>query len=209
MKVAVDAMGGDHAPEHVVAGALPSKPLVPAQIVLVGPDPRLQEILANAGPASQLPVVHASHRIGMRKAGPLVSKSTREATLPVAVRLLASGTVDAVVSAGNSSAIVATLRPCEGLVHALLLPAPAVPHPAPEGSLPLIDAGGEAQVATVNLAQAILSSRNIGSIPPARYLDHWKNQWGGSKQHASAPAAEPCMSPRVAYEIAIAAVSCL
>jgi phosphate acyltransferase len=82
MKVAVGAMGGDHAPEHIVARALLARPQCPPEIVLVGPDARLEEILANAGPASQLPVVRASRSIGLREVGPLVPKAGAQRRRP-------------------------------------------------------------------------------------------------------------------------------
>jgi phosphate acyltransferase len=154
MKIAVDAMGGDYAPEVVIGGALLAKPQCPAEIVLVGPNSQLQGILANAGSASELRVVNAPDTIGMEEAGPLAIKKKREASLPVAMRLLADGAVDAVVSAGNSAAIVATARHYVGLVHGLRRPALAVPLPVPGGSLLLIDAGGHTEASAIHLTQS-------------------------------------------------------
>ena len=154
MKIAVDAMGGDYAPEVAVAGAALAQPHCPADLVLVGPEDRIHSILEKENPASPLQVVHAQDFIGMDEAGPVVIRKKKDASISVAMRLLASGDVDAVVSAGNSAGIVAAARHYVGLVRGLRRPALVVSLPTPEGQILLIDVGAHAEAVSDHLAQS-------------------------------------------------------
>ena len=154
MKIAVDAMGGDHAPEAIVQGSLLARPQCPTDLVLIGNEARLRILLGSFDSASSIKVVHASQTIGMGEAGPMAIRKKRDASLSVAMRFLAQGDVDAVVSAGNSSAIVATARHFVGLTPGLRRPALAVPIPTPSAKVLLVDAGAHAEANTVHLAQS-------------------------------------------------------
>jgi phosphate acyltransferase len=154
MKIAVDAMGGDHAPEAVVEGALLAKPQYPVGLVLIGDESLLRKFLGHTKEALTIEVVHAPETIGMGEAGPVAIRKKRDASLGVAMRLLATGEVDAVVSAGNSSAVVATAKHFVGLVPGLRRPAMAVPIPTNSGKVLLVDAGAHAEANTIHLAQS-------------------------------------------------------
>jgi phosphate acyltransferase len=154
MKIAVDAMGGDYAPEVAVAGAVLAQPHCPADLVLVGPEDQIRSILYQEDPLSPLQVCHAQDFIGMDEAGPVVIRKKKDASISVAMRLLASGDVDAVVSAGNSAGIVAATRHYVGLIRGLRRPALVVSLPTPEGRLLLIDVGAHAEAVTDHLAQS-------------------------------------------------------
>ena len=154
MKIAVDAMGGDYAPQALVEGALLAKPQYPVELVLFGNETQLQEILARSGGASSVQVVHSPETIGMGEAGPMAIRKKRDASLSMAMRFLAEDEVDAVVSAGNSSAIVATAKHFVGLFPGLRRSAMAVPIPIPAGKVLLLDAGAHAEASTVHLAQS-------------------------------------------------------
>lgn len=154
MRIAVDAMGGDFAPEAAVEGALGAELQCRAELVLFGHEDRLVEILERRAVTSRVRVVHAPETIGMGEAAPVAIRRKKDASLVVAMRCLAEGSVDAVVSAGNSAAIVAAARHYVGLVQALRRPAMAVALPTPEGSVLLTDAGANAAADAVNLAQS-------------------------------------------------------
>jgi len=154
MKIAVDAMGGDHAPETPVEGSLLAIPRCEAELVLIGNEPLLHNILGRCERASSIEVVHAPQTIGMGEAGPMAIRKKREASLSVAMRFLAEGRVDAVVSAGNSAAIVATAKHFVGLMPGLRRPAMVVPLPTPGGKVFLLDAGAHAEAGTVHLVQS-------------------------------------------------------
>lgn len=154
MKIAVDAMGGDHAPEATLEGTLLAWPQCSAELILIGDEAQLRKILGDSDGASSIRVVHASQTIGMGEAGPMAIRKKRDASLSVAMRLLAEEKVDAVVSAGNTSAIVATAKHFVGLMPGLRRPALAVPIPTLFGKVLLVDAGAHAEANTVHLAQS-------------------------------------------------------
>jgi phosphate acyltransferase len=154
MRIAVDAMGGDNAPEAIVAGALLAAPQCSEELVLVGPDERLRQVLDGKGAHPRLAIHHAPDVVGMGEPGPVAIREKRETSLSVAMRLLAAGDVDAVVNAGNSSAVVATARHYVGLIRGLRRPALAVWLPTPADSVFLIDVGAHAEAVPDHLAQS-------------------------------------------------------
>lgn len=154
MKIAVDAMGGDNAPESLVQGSLLAEPRCRAELVLFGNEARLRDILSEAEETSSMHVVHAPQTIGMGEAGSMAIRKKREASLSVAMRFLAEGEVDAVVTAGNSAATVATAKHFVGLIPGLRRPALAAPIPIPMGKVLLVDAGAHAEANTMHLAQS-------------------------------------------------------
>lgn len=154
MRIAVDAMGGDHAPEAPVLGSLRAVPQCPVELLLIGDEKQLRELLGHTIEEHSIRLVHASEVIGMGEAGPAAIRKKRGASLSVAMRLLAEGAVDAVVSAGNSAALVAAAKHMVGLIPGLRRPAMAVPLPTPTGKVLLIDAGAQTEANTVHLAQS-------------------------------------------------------
>lgn len=172
MHIAVDAMGGDHAPEALVKGALMAEASVPATLILVGDEYRLRNVLGPTSSSSPVRVVHAPETVEMGEPGPIALRKKKKSSLSVAMRLLADGKVDAVVSAGNSAAIVATGKHFVGLLPGLRRPALGIPIPTPGGQVLLLDAGAHDQANSVHLAQcAILADvylRATSHIPHPR-----------------------------------------
>lgn len=154
MKIAVDAMGGDYGPEAIVHGSIQARRQLEHDIVLVGNGSQLRGILDRQGPRSAMEVIHAPDAIGMDEAGPVAIRRKRESSLGIAVRMLADGQVDAVVSAGNTSAIVAAAKFFVGLNSGLRRPALAVPLPTPNGRVLLVDAGAHSDADTIHLAHS-------------------------------------------------------
>ena len=143
IRIALDALGGDNAPDEIVAGALEaaSPQLTP---VLVGP-PGLD--------TGGLELVEARTTIGMDEKPGEAVRAKRDSSLVVACRLVHEGLADAVVSAGNTGAMVAA-----GLVEIRRLrgvnrPAIALVLPARRGPSLLIDAGANADARAEHLRQ--------------------------------------------------------
>jgi len=139
-RIAVDAMGGDHAPEETVAGALLAAQEFPAEIALVGDEARVRPLLRGPG-ADRLKVVHAPDSIAMDLPPSSAARSCEGSSLGVAVNLVKRHEADAVVSAGNSGAFLAIalvkLRTIEGISR----PAIATVWPALNGPTVLLDSG--------------------------------------------------------------------
>jgi glycerol-3-phosphate acyltransferase PlsX len=146
VRVAVDAMGGDRAPEEIVAGALEaaSQDVAP---VLYGPRERLAPL------AGDLAIVPAEQVVAMDEKPSDAVREKRESSLFLACRAVGAGDAEAVVSAGNTGAALAA-----GLVEirrlqAVQRPAIAVPLPAVGGPSLLLDAGANADARPAHLVQ--------------------------------------------------------
>lgn len=146
IRVAVDAMGGDRAPEEIVAGALVavSDSVEP---VLFGRHDELEPI------AEGLEIVHADDIVAMDEKPSDAAREKRESSMFTACRAVGEGDAQAVVSAGNTGAMLAA-----GLLEIRRLPdvhrpAIAVPLPSIGGTSVLIDAGANADARPEHLVQ--------------------------------------------------------
>lgn len=105
--IAVDAMGGDFAPEAVVEGAARISVESDIQCILVGDAKRVQEVLeSHSYRPEKLSIVHAGSAIGMAEEPKEAIRQKRDSSLLVGTELVASGRADALVSAGNTGACV-------------------------------------------------------------------------------------------------------
>ena len=156
IRVAVDALGGDRAPDEVVAGAL--------EAAAEGIDVTLY------GPAGMetggLELVDAPGNINMAEKAVEAVRSKTNSSLVAAVRAVADGRADAVVSAGNTGAMLAA-----GLFHlrrlpGVMRPAIAVTIPTRRGPSVLIDAGANSD----NRAEHLLQFGIMGAIFAAQIL---------------------------------------
>src|SRR3989475_11465864 len=105
VKIAVDAMGGDHAPDVVVAGAVAAVRDLGAEVVLVGPQARVEREMARHRPGpSGLSVVDAPEVIEMHESPAMAVRRKKRASIVVAMELVRDRRADAVVSAGHTGA---------------------------------------------------------------------------------------------------------
>jgi len=150
--VAVDAMGGDNAPEAIVEGAL----AVAAEgtpLVLVGRPPVLEELVAGRPGAEAVEIVAAADVIESGDEPVSSVRAHPDASMVVACRLVAEGRAGAVFSAGNTGAFVAAAILTVHRMRGILRPAictvlPGVPRP-----VLLLDAGANAEVRAEHLRQ--------------------------------------------------------
>lgn len=157
MAIAVDAMGGDHAPEAPVRGALRAGDIPGMPLLLVGRKEEVAPLLARAGsgaaPAGGVEVVDAPDRIAMDEHPVEAVRRKPGASLVVAARLLREGRADALVSAGNTGAVLAASLLHVGRLPGVERPALAVVLPLFEGPLVLIDAGANVDCRPGHLLQ--------------------------------------------------------
>ncbi len=153
-------MGGDHAPAPEVEGALLAVREGLAKVVLVGDEARLHsELKRLGGPIPGLTVRHASEVITMEDHPGVAVKSKKDSSMRVAFDLVKRGEVDAVVSAGNSGAVMAcgliVLKRLAGVDR----PGIVTTFPARGGVCSLIDMGANVECQPRTLAQfAVLGS---------------------------------------------------
>jgi phosphate acyltransferase len=141
--IAVDAMGGDYAPEEIVAGALAAQRSHGIKTILSGPVSRLRPVLADLGALGELTISPAEDTVGMDE-GALASWRRPRSSMAVACQLVRRGQAAAVVSAGSTGGIVTAarlrLRSLPGVDRpGLAVVLPTHPHPTV-----LIDAGATA-----------------------------------------------------------------
>lgn len=107
MKIAVDAMGGDKAPDVIINGAILAAKEINADIVLVGPEDIIKSKLAehNKVPAN-ISVVNATEIIAMNESPAVSVRRKKNSSINVAVKMVKDKSVDAMVSAGNTGAAV-------------------------------------------------------------------------------------------------------
>ncbi len=178
IRIAVDAMGGDRGPAEVVAGALEaaSETIVP---VLFGPAG-----LETGG----LELHEAADVIEMDEKPAEAVRSKPDSSLVAAVRAVADGSADAVVSAGNTGAMLAAglieLRRIPGVMR----PAIGVPIPSRRGPSVLIDAGANADARPEHLLQfatmgAVFAEQILGiSNPEVRLLSIGEEREKGNQR---------------------------
>lgn len=153
MKVALDAMGGDHAPHVEVEGAVLAAKEYGSQIILVG-DAEIVEKELSKYAVKNLPIYvkQASEVIRMDES-PSKALRKKDSSMRVAFDLVKNGEADAVVSAGNSGAAMATamvvLRKLEGVDR----PAIATVMPTLKGACVVLDVGANVDCKPFHLAQ--------------------------------------------------------
>ncbi len=141
--IAVDAMGGDHAPGEIVAGALAAQREHGVRILLTGPAARLRQVLGGLGAIDEVQIVPAEDNLAMDE-GALASLRRPRSSVAVACQLVRRGDAAAVVSAGSTGGIVATARLRLRAQPGVLRPGLAVVLPTRPGRTVLIDAGATA-----------------------------------------------------------------
>jgi glycerol-3-phosphate acyltransferase PlsX len=165
--VALDVMGGDDAPGPELAGAIAAVKAGLARVILVGDDARIRAGLAALGADSAsfgdaLRVRHATEVITMEDHPAQAARAKKDSSMRVAFELVKSGEAQAVVSAGNSGAMMAcglfVLRRIRGLDR----PGVCTTFPSRTGVCALIDMGANTEVRPVTLAQfAVLGATYV------------------------------------------------
>ena len=164
-KIAVDAMGGDHAPGVVVDGALLAVHELGVEIVLVGEKEAVEQELAQHPRTSAVAVVPASQVIAMHES-PSSALRKKDSSMKVAFEMMKRGEVEAVVSAGNSGAMMATGIFVMGTLSEVVRPAILIVVPSITRATVVVDAGANVDCKPGHLVQFGL----MGSIYAERIL---------------------------------------
>ncbi|SFR01178.1 phosphate acyltransferase PlsX [Desulfoscipio geothermicus] len=160
MKIALDAMGGDHAPREIVRGAWEACRENGLEVVLVGDrDTLVKEIDELAEPCSALEIVHATEVIAMDEAPAVAVRRKKNASVVVAAELVRSGHVKAMVSAGSTGATMAAALLNWGRIPGIARPAIASVLPTVRGVTILLDVGANVDCKPKHLLQfAVMGS---------------------------------------------------
>ena len=148
MKIIIDAMGGDNAPQAPVMGAIQANKEYGVDVVLVGRGEEILKVLEDNG-ISQLPagveIAHASEVVEMCDNPATAFREKKDSSLTVGLNLVKSGAGDAFVSAGSTGALLAAAtlltKRIKGIRRAALAPV----IPTGKGGAVLIDCGANAE----------------------------------------------------------------
>ena len=153
MRMIIDAMGGDHAPEEIIRGALRARDELGVELTLVGQMEKMQASLAGAGSLDSIRLVDAPEIITMEDDPSTATRRKKNSSMAVALRLLKEGEGDAVVSAGSTGALLTgatlTVKRIHGIRRAALAPV----LPAGEHGVMLIDCGANVECTAEYLLQ--------------------------------------------------------
>ncbi|MBR0161487.1 MAG: phosphate acyltransferase PlsX [Oscillospiraceae bacterium] len=152
MRIIVDAMGGDHAPQEIVKGALRAKKELGVEITLVGKKEDILSCLQDHEAAS-VEIVDAREVITMEDEPSTATRRKKDSSMAVALRLLKEEKGDAMVSAGSTGALLTgatlTVKRIHGIRRAALAPV----LPAGEHGVMLIDCGANVECTAEYLLQ--------------------------------------------------------
>lgn len=142
MRIVLDAMGGDHAPQAAVEGGVWAAREYGVEVVLVGREDELKGQLSSHEIAGlSLPIVHASEVIGMEDEPAAAAKSKQDSSMVVGMNLLNKGEADGFFSAGNSGGVMAAALFTLGRIPGIKRPALSALYPTSTGSCVLLDVG--------------------------------------------------------------------
>ena len=144
LTIAVDAMGGDHAPKSEVAGTILAVEAYPVKVVLVGKEEIIHRELASHGEwdRDRIYIRPASEVITMEDSAAKAVRTKKDSSIRVGSRLVRDGAADGFVSAGNTGAVMATAKMVQGMVPGVDRPALASVFPTVTGRpAVLVDVG--------------------------------------------------------------------
>ena len=175
MKIILDAMGGDHAPEAPVLGALQAVKDFDAQIILMGRGPEILDVLKKNG-IEDLPdgvqIAHADDVVDMHDDPADAVRKKKNSSMMLGLRMLAEGEGDAFISAGSTGALLsgATLlvKRVKGVRRAAM--GPSIPNKK-GGKTVILDCGANAECTPEFLLQFALmgtlyAKKNMGIQSP-------------------------------------------
>ena len=153
LRIAVDAFGGDYAPEQIVEGALLAAELDNVQIILTGDERRLKALVGGKAGGSRLEIVHAPDVVHMDEEPVAAVRAKPDSSLVQGAKLVRQGQAQALVSAGNTGATLAAALFNIGRIKGVERPAISTIMPTATGFTLLLDVGANADCRPNQLVQ--------------------------------------------------------
>ncbi len=154
MKLAIDAMGGDYAPQEVVRGAVDAAREFQLEMILVGQPEPVQAALSGLNTQGlSIEILPASETIGFDEPPVQAVRRKKDSSLVVALRLLKERQVDGVVSAGSTGALMVGGLLVVGRIKGVDRPALSTVIPTRDGFTFMLDVGANADASAANLLQ--------------------------------------------------------
>jgi glycerol-3-phosphate acyltransferase PlsX len=154
MKIIVDAMGGDYAPQVVIEGAVAAVKEHDTDVVLVGDEVKINSLLKKAKYAGKnISVHHATEVIEMSESAATSVRRKRNSSIVVGINLVKEGQGEAFFSAGNTGAVVCAATLGLGLLPGIERPGIAIITPTLKGISLIIDVGANIDAKPTQLFQ--------------------------------------------------------
>lgn len=152
MRIALDAMGGDHAPSEIVKGAVEASPHIQGEILLVGETSAIKSSFHGNFPPN-VRLIHASQSIDMHEAPVEALRRKKDSSLVVAANLVRDGEADAMISAGNTGAATAAATMYWKCLPGISRPAIATIFPSKTGRFVFLDSGATVDADAQNMVE--------------------------------------------------------
>jgi len=163
MKIAIDAMGGDHGLAPVVEGAVQAIKELDLHLVLVGHEDQIRaELDRMQWTDSRLTVQHATQTVGMHESPAQVARKKRDSSIWVATNMVKTGEADAVVSAGNTGATMVSAFFLLGAIKGVERPAICATLPTLQGTAVMLDVGATVDCTARQLYQFGIMGHEYG-----------------------------------------------
>jgi glycerol-3-phosphate acyltransferase PlsX len=153
IRIAIDAMGGDFAPGEIVKGAVEASLEFPLKIILVGIEATLQKELALYRRKGEISIVHAPEVIGNDEPPVSAVRQKKNSSINVAASLVKNQAAEAMLSAGNTGALMTAALFGLGRIAGVERPAIATIFPTPAGPILLLDMGANVDCKPKHLQQ--------------------------------------------------------
>lgn len=163
MKIALDAVGGDHGPVPCIEGALQAARESDIAVILVGDETTLKKECARLGCTDdRISIRHASQVVSMHESPAAMARKKRDSSIWVATEMVKNGEADAVVSPGNTGASMVAAFFVLGLTKGVERPAIATSLPTVTGEAILLDVGANVDCNAKDLQQFAVMGNEYG-----------------------------------------------
>ena len=160
MKILLDAMGGDNAPDAVIKGAVKAAKEIEADIILIGNEEIINKKIKEfydkdniSELTNKITIKHTTEQIEMEDIPTVAIKHKKDSSMVVGFKMLKEGEGDVFISAGNSGALLTGATLLVGRIKGIDRPAIAPMLPAYKKSFMLMDAGANTNCKPLNLIQ--------------------------------------------------------
>ena len=173
MRIAVDAMGGDYAPRAIVEGAVAAAEEYDVNVILVGKRQAIEtELNRYKVVPRKITIEDASEIIEMNESAAASVRRKRDSSIVKAIEMIKEARADAMVSAGNTGAVVCAATLGMGLLPGIERPGIAIITPSLTGRALLVDVGANINPKPIHLQQyAVMATayfRNVLNVPNPR-----------------------------------------
>ena len=152
--IAIDAMGGDNAPTEIIQGALEALKILPVNILLIGSEELISNELKNhVYDKNRLEIVNATEKIENTDTPTVAIKQKKDSSLAIGFSVLKEKRAHALISAGNTGALLAGATLKVGRIKGIKRPALTALLPSKKGYVMLLDCGANADCKPEYLVQ--------------------------------------------------------